>query len=94
MKCKICKDTGIVQDKACTRCQSELHCTQGGCWFCSRGGDMLFSMEFDTYFHLDCLEKELSESVPERANEEALIIGREHFENLSENGVERIKAHG
>ncbi len=28
----------------------------GGCWFCARNaGKMLFSWEFDTYFHASCL---------------------------------------
>ena len=31
---------------------------EGGCWFCHRKtGDMEFDTEFDTYYHIDCLEK-------------------------------------
>lgn len=32
----------------------------GGCWICNRGpeeGEMEFSVEFDTYYHIECLEK-------------------------------------
>lgn len=29
----------------------------GGCWICLRGGAQCFDMEFDTYYHEDCLEK-------------------------------------
>lgn len=30
----------------------------GGCWICHRDeGEMAFSIEFDTFYHPDCLEK-------------------------------------
>ncbi len=30
--------------------------SQGGCWYCkTRGGDMMFSCEFDTHLHLACV---------------------------------------
>lgn len=46
----------------------------GGCWFCMEDdGDMLFSMEFDAWFHEECLLKALTEHDPE-----AEIIAREH----------------
>ena len=47
---------------------------QGGCWFCYMDDDeMYFSIEFDTYFHMGCLKKEL-----ETGNPEAEIIATEH----------------
>ena len=36
-----------------------LHPTQGGCWFCHKGGCDSFSWEFDTNLHLDCLKQAL-----------------------------------
>ena len=40
--------------------------TQGGCWFCYMDDeDMHFSTEFDTWFHMDCLNKELEDGNPE-----------------------------
>jgi hypothetical protein len=55
--------------------------TNGGCWFCSTDdGEMYFSVEFDTWFHMDCLVKELG--LPNSVNPEAEIIAREHVENL------------
>ena len=48
--------------------------TQGGCWFCYMDDeDMHFSTEFDTWFHMDCLNKEL-----EDGNPEAEIIATEY----------------
>lgn len=45
-----------------------------GCWFChSDEGNMFFSWEFDTYFHLKCLEQCIR--CPD--DQEAQIIGRE-----------------
>jgi hypothetical protein len=33
----------------------------GGCWYCGDDqGDMLFSFEFDTNLHLECLRKQIS----------------------------------
>jgi len=38
----------------------------GGCWFCCEDdGEMLFSMEFDAWFHDECLQKALAEHDPE-----------------------------
>ena len=48
---------------------------EGGCWFChTDDGEMHFSTEFDTYFHMDCLEKELTKRPH---NPEAEIIADE-----------------
>ena len=48
--------------------------TQGGCWFCYMDdGEMHFSTEFDTWFHMDCLNKELG-----AGNPEAEIIATEY----------------
>lgn len=50
----------------------------GGCWFCyTQSEKMSFSIEFDTYFHLECLKAALEKSTPEQCDEEAEIIGRE-----------------
>lgn len=48
---------------------------EGGCWFCHQDPVeevLYFSTEFDTYFHEDCLLKELK-----LGNPEAEIIARE-----------------
>ena len=38
----------------------------GGCWFCVEDdGEMLFSMEFDVWFHEECLHDTLAEHDPE-----------------------------
>lgn len=48
----------------------------GGCWFCHKDeGDMLFSTEFDTYLHKDCLIKELEKEPP--INQETRIMSIE-----------------
>jgi len=45
----------------------------GGCWFCyTDDGEMFFSCEFDTWFHMDCLHVSL-----EKGNPEAEIIADE-----------------
>ena len=47
---------------------------EGGCWFCEDdGGEMFFSIEYDCYFHMDCLTKELEKHY----NPEAEIIAEE-----------------
>ena len=48
--------------------------SEGGCWFCYMDdGEMHFSTEFDTWFHMDCLNKEL-----DAGNPEAEIIATEY----------------
>lgn len=38
------------------RCPNEVSPSAGGCWICNHeGGDMAFDMEFDTFYHPDCL---------------------------------------
>jgi len=50
----------------------------GGCWFCGKDdGEMIFSMEFDAWFHLDCLHKAVAENDPE-----AEIIAMEYSGKL------------
>lgn len=50
----------------------QVHPNNGGCWFCYQANDkMLFSTEFDCFFHRDCLMKE-----PD-TNPEAEIMRRE-----------------
>lgn len=47
-----------------------------GCWFCGGPcGEMLFSFEFDTFFHLDCLKAAIAPT--DSIDEEAEIIARE-----------------
>lgn len=30
----------------------------GGCWYCHKdNGDLVFCFEFDTYIHLECIDK-------------------------------------
>lgn len=36
----------------------------GGCWFCSTdGGELAFDTEFDTFYHVECLDATGAESV-------------------------------
>jgi hypothetical protein len=35
------------------------------CWFCGEDGLMCFTWEFDAYYHVECLEKELKNNNPE-----------------------------
>lgn len=56
----------------------------GACWFCSKKTDektneMLFSMEFDCYYHIKCLYKEFKEGSP---SQEALIMYQELKRNI------------
>jgi hypothetical protein len=45
---------------------------EGGCWFChDDAGDMLFSTEFDTYVHAECLKN------GDRDNPEVRIMSAE-----------------
>lgn len=38
--------------------------TEGGCWFCYEdSGEMKFDIEFDTYYHPECLEKTDAETI-------------------------------
>lgn len=47
---------------------------EGGCWFCHKDGfGMDFSLEFDCFFHMDCLKKELEKHY----NPEAEIMAYE-----------------
>ena len=59
----------------------------GGCWFCyTDDGELSFSMEFDTWFHMDCLSKAL-----EKGNPEAEVIADEYgitYETKFPDGVE------
>lgn len=49
---------------------------EGGCWYCRKKTDTLvFSFEFDTYFHLKCLEKRLTDNPKDI---EAKIMMREY----------------
>ena len=53
---------------------TKLKPSDGGCWFCSTDdeGEWLFSSEYDTNLHIECLEKALDEG-----DELAIIMGRE-----------------
>jgi hypothetical protein len=52
----------------------EVH--EGGCWYCHKKIDpLVFSFEFDTYFHPKCLEKRLAENPKDI---EAKIMMREY----------------
>lgn len=60
------------QDDRCTRRDNEYTSPNvGGCWICQtdRGGVMEFDMEFDTFYHIDCLEKSGCESILEYEKE-------------------------
>ena len=48
---------------------------EGGCWFCHKDNtdDMDFSLEFDCYLHMSCLDKALAKG----NNPEAEIMDRE-----------------
>lgn len=49
---------------------------EGGCWYCHKKIDpLVFSFEFDTYFHPKCLEKRLAENPKDI---EAKIMMREY----------------
>lgn len=46
----------------------------GGCWYCKTDrGELVFSCEFDTYLHVNCLKQALANS----DDREAAIMGRE-----------------
>ena len=62
---------------------NKRHPTQGGCWFCETDDDghWMFSTEFDTYLHMECLKKALKESTEESCDMEAEIMGRELLPN-------------
>jgi hypothetical protein len=50
----------------------------GGCWFCSKDEQdesLLFSMEFDTFYHQTCLDVALLDPM----DEEARIINAERI---------------
>lgn len=48
---------------------------EGGCWFCyTDDGEMYFTTEWDAWFHMDCLQKELNS---DHYNPEAEIIASE-----------------
>ncbi len=52
----------------------------GGCWFCMEDDvEMLFSMEFDSWFHEKCLREALAEHDPE-----AEIIATEYNVKIDE----------
>lgn len=49
----------------------------GGCWFCGRRGEeVYFSMEFDSFLHIECLLKTKREDLDGRETD---IIFREFF---------------
>lgn len=49
------------------------HPNEGGCWYCHKDdGEMVFSCEFDTYLHMECLLKEY-----QLCKSEDLVINRE-----------------
>ncbi len=61
---------------------AKKHPCDGGCWFChTDDGDMMFSCEFDTYVHEQCLRNEaavVNESeFDEHFNAEARIMAAE-----------------
>lgn len=47
---------------------------EGGCWFCHDDeGELYFTCEWDSWFHMDCMKKELAAHNPE-----AEIIANEY----------------
>jgi len=41
-----------------------VYLEQGGCWFCYREtNNLVFDTEFDTYVHIECIEKALKENL-------------------------------
>lgn len=58
--------------------QPVVQASQGGCWFCSRKtDDMYFTMEWDAYFHKECLMETLKK---DPQHEEAKLIKYEFSE--------------
>ena len=57
---------------------AKKHPCEGGCWFChDDSGEMMFSCEFDTFVHEQCLCNELSVKAEGEfeENPEARIMG-------------------
>jgi len=54
----------IIESKESEFEQGKVPPTEGGCWFCHKDdGEMSFDMEFDTYYHSECLEKTGEETI-------------------------------
>lgn len=61
----------------CTTCGEEhdtISPSHGGCWFCyCQNGDLSFDEEFDTFYHLHCLQIKLKN---DPHNREAKVMAK------------------
>ena len=57
MGTQVCSEYLIDMAKFGNRERGSKPPTEGGCWYCHNDdGEMVFSMEFDTYLHLECIQ--------------------------------------